>query len=1843
MEERRLPLRIWATGPAAELGVWGRHPRVLTATFSDNVAMILSESGLGLVAFDGEILPRVELAVALGLSAAGEKELPPLALVRSRGGDPGSHDATWVAYDNTETPRRLRKSEAVTVAKATTSERANPRLSIALSKWITQAIHRYHSSQVMESTIQGFLSIVERSFPRNDLYLFELLQNAVDDGASEVTVALHSDRPRLVFSHNGRPFSPLDVVGLSSVGLSTKTGRTIGFMGIGYKAVYKRFNRVLAVDNRWAFEFKKPRALSSTSRGSGRLRPEYAHTAAWILLPKWIDEPQVARHDGVGCSFELSEPEGGVHAIRDDIARLPLSTIPLLGYTAVTKAVGAFDLWSLQWNDRRFAVRLGEASLGGCVQQVFVENSRDRDHVVYTLFIHRYTPDQNAVRAYEAHTKRPAPQGNRTESAILFFASDATGKLKVPRGGGKLHAVLPTTIASGTTAHFQAGWLLSVDRQHLQSLESNAWNACCLRQYPHLLLQIMRWVAHKGHAAVNVGYSLFPTSFSRQSPKKPLSWDTFPGESFDDLKVLEAAMLSENLVPTWVLDSKKQNKVTLQFRQGSHAVFLPPQLLRGEALREVVCSWVARPVLATDLLGDFASSPFWDNIPGPTDNLLRRLEKTGGDVISRIRESDGDAKAVTIALELLAALMEVVHANPPPQSGGAGRSGYRKGADVARAATDENSSSRVLPVHDMWPVYLTQSWQLVPSKRLLWADKSVRDMPIAVRIALLKHARSPSEKGRLIHPQLSEHAKDNSRKGLQSNTSYLAQKFLDFSYNKAEEEGRVLAMADLARTAFEFIGKHAPNIPSEQLAHVLEITRYAYQVSNPELVSHVLVTTHSEVGAASARSIELIKCGDAHLGAAYGHHILEDAAGSFLQFVDAIYVSGATDVLIRRWAAFLESTGVSTTLTFDALIKDSLSKADIDHFPNKVPPQLRKKQKGGIGMPYGQIGEFNKNRHYTIDFVLSRQWQHILSRISDSKLDIQDRAKSAKTFALLLSRTIFDAAKNPDARSCPALNYAFEGKADPRNSARRFETPTRRRCIYLPPGKPGIEAKDLGPAKWIAHLRESKWVMCNDGRIVRPESAALTVSGATGHLPLADFPKELIAVLTKYELTKVLGFGTAPPPSPITELEAVATQATSYSALVRVWDNVLRQVGVTKMSHSDKKRIVSIARAHGLPGKCVGGFTSATAIDLCRFFGDPKGFPTYHPEKSDVGNPNMDLSARGAQAWKTCGWVVHVKDPAFELAGYAAVLVSLFGIPVEPTLEASSAFLQYAEKNWVDGDAHMEKAFTLAMHDQLSKLKSPTKVRERIKIRYLKGSHGEGGWALRANISRPLLVDDDAKWSFLCRAKSHHSFDQVVVLRHTSGDLRQLDRGVLRALKIPRLSEGAGSQEKKENVFDLTVRSSGERQVPSNVSAALRVILNLLDESRGTEWADVTVSFCDRLVRCLSIPRVVSPHFGEDITLDCFATWENSSRILLCGDATDYFMDLSECVQLRVGVAHRAVDKIQQSRVLSLLYLIQSPRAFRTTFMRNFDDKASLLQSCGLCPKEESEARQKRSLGLDSTDDNDDDTMSAKKVRLQSTEDVVTVSELSWRDEPSTTVAELKITGEEAYARRAALSSRTLPSTNSTDVPPPPPPPIVDGWVPTLPSAMPPPPLSVMPPPSGSPPPLPPALIPPPPEGPPPTAPPPTTVMAPPRGPPPDEGANPANKIAPMIEKEALLERGEIRRRPNHDDGQGEQNTDSSENDRSKRKRVESPIPERTEVSDLMGSNESSMVIDMLLSDAKRNASAVDDALMSLESALSCLESLASTGSVALHRQQFASITGRLENLKQAFQTLDQR
>jgi hypothetical protein len=69
-------------------------------------------------------------------------------------------------------------------------------------------------------------------------FIFELIQNAEDAGASELTFALFADR--LEARHDGRPFTEADVRGVSGVAQSTKSGdlTSIGRFGIGFKSVY---------------------------------------------------------------------------------------------------------------------------------------------------------------------------------------------------------------------------------------------------------------------------------------------------------------------------------------------------------------------------------------------------------------------------------------------------------------------------------------------------------------------------------------------------------------------------------------------------------------------------------------------------------------------------------------------------------------------------------------------------------------------------------------------------------------------------------------------------------------------------------------------------------------------------------------------------------------------------------------------------------------------------------------------------------------------------------------------------------------------------------------------------------------------------------------------------------------------------------------------------------------------------------------------------------------------------------------------------------------------------------------------------------------------------------------------------------------------------------------------------------------------------------------------------------------------------------------------------------------------------------------------------------------------
>jgi hypothetical protein len=82
------------------------------------------------------------------------------------------------------------------------------------------------------------LDLLGHLYSERTHFIFELIQNAEDAGATSLSFELFDDR--LEVRHDGRPFTEADVRGVSGVAQSSKSGdlTKIGQFGIGFKSVY---------------------------------------------------------------------------------------------------------------------------------------------------------------------------------------------------------------------------------------------------------------------------------------------------------------------------------------------------------------------------------------------------------------------------------------------------------------------------------------------------------------------------------------------------------------------------------------------------------------------------------------------------------------------------------------------------------------------------------------------------------------------------------------------------------------------------------------------------------------------------------------------------------------------------------------------------------------------------------------------------------------------------------------------------------------------------------------------------------------------------------------------------------------------------------------------------------------------------------------------------------------------------------------------------------------------------------------------------------------------------------------------------------------------------------------------------------------------------------------------------------------------------------------------------------------------------------------------------------------------------------------------------------------------
>ena len=135
------------------------------------------------------------------------------------------------------------------------------------------------------------------------------------------------------------------------------------FSGIGFKAVYKRFEKVTIFDNIWSFQFEQP---AST--------PPMEPSFSWVLKPKWIREMDSYRHisSGIGkisekntdcwCNFVLERSRGGGNDIKEDLSRLPSVVPVLLGRQAIDPDCTTEEedgKWVLCWGEKQYTITKG--------------------------------------------------------------------------------------------------------------------------------------------------------------------------------------------------------------------------------------------------------------------------------------------------------------------------------------------------------------------------------------------------------------------------------------------------------------------------------------------------------------------------------------------------------------------------------------------------------------------------------------------------------------------------------------------------------------------------------------------------------------------------------------------------------------------------------------------------------------------------------------------------------------------------------------------------------------------------------------------------------------------------------------------------------------------------------------------------------------------------------------------------------------------------------------------------------------------------------------------------------------------------------------------------------------------------------------------------------------------------------------------------------------------------------------------------------------------------------------------------------------------------------------------
>ena len=421
---------------------------------------------------------------------------------------------------------------------------------------------------------KGALKDLQQKFPHAWLYVAELIQNAVDEKATVIRLEI-IDEKTLVIEHNGEEFDfDKDVIGLCTKGVSSKGAGTVGFMGIGFKAVFRSYETVRISSGEWKFSLQVDISIGK----------EYGNQSRnWLgaVLPKWdslISEPS----EGMTCRFELTDRVIRNHTIESDLHAVfkdDKALLPLLARQGVTE---------LDWNGEIWLLTIVQSSPfeDNSGHRIHLKAARDIDKEVcqWMVFSQKYTPSRDAIRKFLEHRQLSAPTPE--EEKKIYFDASRTRKVEaffeinedlIPLlpNFGEAYALLPTSVKLPIGINIQADWLLTQSRQELMDadLKDNPWHREIIENIPKITKHYFDWIVRKDDplSCIREGtYKILPSL--DQGSIDTYGWFLGNGASHNDPSKLEyCKLLCEQLADLeFIAQHTSEDKIN----------FISPQIAR---------------------------------------------------------------------------------------------------------------------------------------------------------------------------------------------------------------------------------------------------------------------------------------------------------------------------------------------------------------------------------------------------------------------------------------------------------------------------------------------------------------------------------------------------------------------------------------------------------------------------------------------------------------------------------------------------------------------------------------------------------------------------------------------------------------------------------------------------------------------------------------------------------------------------------------------------------------------------------------------------------------------------------------------------------------------------------------------------------------------------------------------------------------------------------------------------------------------------------------------------------------------------------------------------------------